>query len=129
MHHSFHLSLFRSLSLLLLLSSVLACNTQQKSNKSKKDTVRTELLKKIGKKTSVKKVQPVIPDSVNYEIIGTMTTYTVKEGETLTRVSLRFYGTKTLWPYIVKHNLNVLKDPDNVISGTVLHIPKLAKKQ
>lgn len=96
---------------------------------TKKDTVRTELLKKIGKKTSVKKVQPVIPDSVNYEIIGTMTTYTVKEGETLTRVSLRFYGTKALWPYIVKHNLNVLKDPDNVISGTVLHIPKLAKKQ
>lgn len=41
MHHSFHLTLFRSLSLLLLLSSVSACNTQQKSNKSKKDTVRT----------------------------------------------------------------------------------------
>lgn len=41
MHHSFHLTLFRSLSLLLLLSSVLACNTQQKSNKSEEDTVRT----------------------------------------------------------------------------------------
>lgn len=84
---------------------------------------------KAVKKKSAKKVQPVIPDSVNYEITGTMATYTVKEGETLTRVSLRFYGTKALWPYIVKHNMNVLKDPNNVTSGTVLRIPKLVKKQ
>lgn len=84
---------------------------------------------KAVKKTSAKKVEPVIPDSVNYEITGTMTTYTVKDGETLTRVSLRFYGTKALWPYIVKHNKSVLKDPNNVTSGTVLRIPKLVKKQ
>lgn len=93
------------------------------------DTVRGELPKKTVKDTSVKKAQPIIPDSVNYEIIGTMATYTVKEGETLTRVSLRFYGTKALWPYLVKHNQNVLKDPNHVTSGTVLSIPKLTKKQ
>ena len=83
---------------------------------------------KVDKKTTVKS-QPVNPDSVNYEIVGTETTYTVKEGETLTRISLRFYGTKALWPYIVKHNANVLKNPNNVTSGTTLKIPKLIKKQ
>lgn len=83
---------------------------------------------KVVKKTTVKS-QPVNPDSVNYEIVGTETIYTVKEGETLTRISLRFYGTKALWPYIVKHNADVLKNPNNVTSGTTLKIPKLIKKQ
>ena len=83
---------------------------------------------KVVKKTTVKS-QPVNPDSVNYEIVGTETTYTVKEGEMLTRISLRFYGTKALWPYIVKHNADVLKNPNNVTSGTTLKIPKLIKKQ
>ena len=43
-------------------------------------------------------------DSASYKITGTKTKYTVKEGETLTRVSLRFYGTKAMWPYIVKNS-------------------------
>lgn len=71
---------------------------------------------------------PVEPDSVNYVIVGTKTLYTIKEGETLTRVSLRFYGTKDLWPYIVKHNREVIKNPDRVPYGTTLKIPELAKK-
>lgn len=72
---------------------------------------------------------PFKPDSVGYTIAGTETTYTIKEGETLTRVALRFYGTKALWPYIVKHNPGVIKNPDNVPYGTVIKIPKLEKKQ
>lgn len=71
---------------------------------------------------------PVEPDSVNYKIVGTKTTYTIKEGETLTRVALRFYGAKALWPYIVKHNPGVIKNPDNVPYGTVIKIPELVKK-
>lgn len=71
---------------------------------------------------------PVKPDSVNYTIVGTKALYTIKEGETLTRVSLRFYGTKDLWPYIVKHNRDIIKNPDNVPYGTTLKIPELTKK-
>lgn len=71
---------------------------------------------------------PIEPDSVNYKIVGTKTTYTIKEGETLTRVALRFYGAKALWPYIVKHNPGVIKNPDNVPYGTVIKIPELVKK-
>ena len=40
-------------------------------------------------------------DSASYKITGTKTKYTVKEGQTLTRVSLRFYGPKPMWRYIV----------------------------
>lgn len=72
---------------------------------------------------------PFKPDSVGYIIVGTEATYTIKEGETLTRVALHFYGTKALWPYIVKHNPGVIKNPDNVPYGTVIKIPKLEKKQ
>ncbi|WP_307759655.1 HU family DNA-binding protein [uncultured Mediterranea sp.] len=82
-----------------------------------------------SKKKSKAVATPFVPDSVNYEIVGTQTEYTIHEGETLTRVSLKFYGTKALWPYLVKHNAGVLKNPDNVPSGTVIRIPKLAKKR
>ena len=75
-----------------------------------------------------KKVE-YVPDSTNYTIAGTQATYTIKPGETLTRVALRFYGTKALYPYIVKHNLDVIKKPDNVPAGTTIKIPKLVKKQ
>ena len=81
------------------------------------------------KKEQKKTVAPFEPDSVGYTIVGTEATYTIKEGETLTRVALRFYGTKALWPYIVKHNPGVIKNPDNVPYGTTIKIPKLAKKQ
>lgn len=99
---------------------------QQSTNPASKQQV--EIPQKVVKETTVK-AQSVEPDSVNYEIMGTETTYTVKEGETLTRISLRFYGTKALWPYIVKHNADVLKNPNNVTSGTTLKIPKLIEKQ
>lgn len=81
--------------------------------------------KKENKKSSA---VPFEPDSVNYKIVGTKTTYTIKEGETLTRVALRFYGTKALWPYIVKYNPDVIKNPDHVPYGTVVKIPELEKK-
>lgn len=66
-------------------------------------------------------------DSASYKITGTKTKYTIKEGETLTKVSLRFYGTKAMWPYIVKHNPKVIKNPDNVPYGTTIEIPELTK--
>ena len=67
-------------------------------------------------------------DSASYKITGTKTKYTIKEGETLTRVSLRFYGTKAMWPYIVKHNPKVIKNPNNEPYGTTIEIPELTKE-
>jgi hypothetical protein len=71
---------------------------------------------------------PVHPDSVSYKIKGTKATHTLQPGETLTRVSLKYYGTKDLYPYIVKYNSDVIKNQNNVPVGTVLKIPDLVKK-
>lgn len=83
---------------------------------------------KVETKAPAKASIPVKPDSVSYKISGTKATHIVKEGETLTRVSLRFYGTKDLWPYIVQHNRDIIKNPDNVPYGTTLRIPELVKR-
>lgn len=80
------------------------------------------------KKEKVSPAKTLKADSVSYVIVGTQASYTMKAGETLTKVALRFYGTKALWPYIVKHNKGVIKNPDNVPYGTVIQIPKLEKK-
>ncbi len=95
----------------------------------KQDTPKEEVPQPATKKEQKKPAAPFVPDSVGYTIVGTEATYTIKEGETLTKVALRFYGTKALWPYIVKHNPGVIKNPDNVPFGTTIKIPKLAKKQ
>lgn len=71
-------------------------------------------------------VSPLSSSSV-YEISGLKTTHTVSQGETLTRISLKYYGTKELWSYIVKYNPQI-KNPDNVPYGTKLKIPELVKK-
>ncbi|KAA6330463.1 DNA-binding protein HU [termite gut metagenome] len=72
---------------------------------------------------------PVNPDSVSYTIVGTKTIYSLKAGETLTRVSLRFYGTKDLWPYILKYNKDKIQNPRMISVGMTLRIPELKKKK
>lgn len=64
-----------------------------------------------------------------YVVVGTKTTHKIKAGETLTKVSLAFYGSKAFWPFIVKYNRDVIKDPDNVPFGTAIKIPELALKK
>lgn len=97
-----------------------------KTKEVPKESVAQPVTPKEQKKPAAKSFEP---DSIGYTIAGTETTYTIKEGETLTKVALRFYGTKALWPYIVKHNPGVIKNPDKVPFGTTIKIPKLVKKQ
>ncbi|MEG2513980.1 MAG: hypothetical protein RSA92_01480, partial [Bacteroidaceae bacterium] len=68
------------------------------------------------------------PDSTNYVIIGTMTTHKLQTGETLTSISKYYYKTKELWPYIVKHNRDIIKNPDRVPIGAMLRIPALRNR-
>lgn len=71
---------------------------------------------------------PVNPDSTSYEIIGTKTQHTIREGQSLIRISYRYYGTKDLWPYLVMHNRSIIKNPNAVPFGTTINIPELKKK-
>ncbi|MCD8310506.1 MAG: HU family DNA-binding protein [Prevotellaceae bacterium] len=73
-------------------------------------------------------ITAIAPDSVSYDIVGTQAEYTIGEGETLARVALHFYGTKALWPYIVKYNQAIIPNPDRVTSGLRVRIPRLEKR-
>lgn len=108
----------------------------EKVNKSTPKTAPSTM-SKAAPSTTAKTTLPTTPkatspttysDDVNYKIVGTKTNHTVKAGETLTRISLRYYGTKAMWPYIVKHNKGVIKNPDNVPYGTKIKIPELTKE-
>lgn len=92
-----------------------------------KTVVKTGLSKNEVKTDSIP-ITPKYSESAKYTITGTKATYTIKEGETLTKVSLRFYGTKAMWPYIVRYNQEVIKNPDNVPYGTQIKIPELLEK-
>lgn len=69
-----------------------------------------------------------LSDTTEYRIVGTKTTYTLEDGETLIRASLKFYGSKNFWPYIAKHNEKNIKNVNNVPKGTKLLIPELERK-
>lgn len=97
----------------------------------KKDTLKTAAKK--GEKTPVVSTpvpkRETLADTVEYQITGNQGSYTLKPGESLVRVALKFYGNKKLWPYLVKHNKAIIKNPDNVPVGTTIQIPQLTPKK
>ncbi|MBM6962965.1 HU family DNA-binding protein [Phocaeicola plebeius] len=97
----------------------------------KKDTLKT-VAKKEEKTPVVSTPVPkreTLADTVEYQITGNQGSYTLKPGESLVRVALKFYGNKKLWPYLVKHNKAIIKNPDNVPVGTTIQIPQLTPKK
>ncbi|MBP8303423.1 MAG: LysM peptidoglycan-binding domain-containing protein [Phycisphaerae bacterium] len=50
-------------------------------------------------------------------------THVVREGETLSDISDRYYNTPNLWGKIVGANRSVIQDPDRIYPGTRLEIP------
>lgn len=85
-----------------------------------------QMSEKPKQKTSVtKQTVKVLSDKVNYKITGTLGTHTIRKGDSLVKIALKFYGNKNLWTYIVKHNRKVITNPDNVPIGTTLLVPQL----
>ena len=125
---------------LKLVSVPLNKDTVQTACKSEmlKDTVLTDLQKpntvkpsassavSLTAKKTVPQTKPeMLSDTTDYTISGTKFLYTIEEGETLVRIALKFYGNKKLWPYLVKHNKDVIKDANNVPAGLIIKIPVL----
>ncbi|HEY9154622.1 MAG TPA: LysM peptidoglycan-binding domain-containing protein, partial [Opitutaceae bacterium] len=50
-------------------------------------------------------------------------TYTIVDGDTLTRISRKMYGSSERWPQILEANHDVIKDPKNLTVGVKLKIP------
>ena len=65
-------------------------------------------------------------DTVNYKVTGLLAVHTVQEGETLTKLALKYYGTKKLWPYLAQYN--DMRSINNMNTGCEIKIPKLAAK-
>ena len=90
-----------------------------------KDTLETVSFIQLSEEELRKERVPSLADTLECQIVGTQAEYTLKNGETIIRASVKFFGTKKYWPYIVKHNMDVLKDPDNIPAGVKLKIPTL----
>ncbi len=54
-------------------------------------------------------------------------TYVAKKGDTLQKISRKFYGTTKKWPLLYKANKDRLKSPDKIYPGQVLLIPEAAE--
>lgn len=67
-----------------------------------------------------------LADTTDYVIAGTQTTHVLKRGETIIQLSLKYYGDKRLWPYIVKHNS--ITDFNKVAIGMKINVPVLNRK-
>lgn len=52
------------------------------------------------------------------------TLYTVKKGDTLSKIAKEVYGDMMKYPKIFEANKPMLKDPDKIYPGQVLYIPQ-----
>ena len=50
--------------------------------------------------------------------------YTVEKGDTLQKISKKFYGTTRHWKKIYEANKELLKSPDKIRPGQILNIPQ-----
>jgi len=57
------------------------------------------------------------PDEQEFEM------YTIKKGDTLQKVSYKFYGTHKKWKKIFDANDDVLKDSNSVYPGMKIKVP------
>lgn len=113
-------------------SSLLQVQPSDTVHKEKAMSEKPEQAEKTEKKEKTAAVpakRETLADTVEYQITGTQTSYTLRPGESLVRVALKFYGNKKLWPYLVKHNKSIIKNPDNVPVGTTIQIPQLTPKK
>ncbi|MHB1158624.1 MAG: LysM peptidoglycan-binding domain-containing protein [Phycisphaerales bacterium] len=55
---------------------------------------------------------------------GDTKTYTIQKGDVLGKLATKFYGTSKAWPKLVALNRGVIKDPDNLVVGTTIKVPK-----
>ena len=69
-----------------------------------------------------------LADTLEYRIVGTKGIYTLQNGESIIKVSVKFFGSKMFWPYIVKYNRDVIKNADNIPVGAQIKIPELVSK-
>jgi len=80
----------------------------------------------------IKRINPKLDDIAAYFPVvpstktSSVQTYTVKAGDTLSKISKQFYGSTTDYMRIFDANKDQLKDPDQINVGQELKIPPAA---
>ena len=59
------------------------------------------------------------------EPVETTEFYTIKKGDTLSKIAKQYYGNASKYPVIFEANREVIKNPDLIYPGQVVRIPKL----
>lgn len=86
------------------------------------DTV-PEVFVLIDEIARIKLSEITLKDTTMYKPCGEIARHVVEPDETLTKISLKYYGDKRLWPYIV--NYNDLNDHNGLAIGMEIMIPRL----
>lgn len=73
------------------------------------------------------KVVKQAPKVTKSQVLKTMTVYKVMPGDSLSRISQKFYKTSTKWKLIVDANQPALSDPSKLRIGQEIIIPELPK--
>ena len=82
----------------------------------------------MAEELSVRSVASIsMADTTLYIAVGGIAKHKVAAGDRLTRIAVKYYGDKRLWPYIVKYNR--LANPNGLSKGMELAIPKLIEKK
>jgi nucleoid-associated protein YgaU len=55
--------------------------------------------------------------------VGVGKTYTIKKGDSLSKIAKREYGDAQQWRRIYEANRDIIKDPDLIYPGQVVRIP------
>ena len=104
-----------------------------KAKTAETPTERTDTVAVRPQKQETQKVEPQIQAEVypqleggEYKITGVLDEHKIKVGESLRTLSIKYYGTKDMVPYIVL--FNDIKNPDVVSLGKNLKLPKLEKR-
>lgn len=108
----------------------------QEEPKARKMTRQTQVLEielgfpARGKKASARPVEstsaPVYTEPEAQEPVvasSQFEEYTVQKGDTLQKISQKFYGTTKRWYKLYEANKDTLKAPDKIIPGRVIRIP------
>ena len=69
------------------------------------------------------------PDLETEPVSVTIEKYTVKKGDTLQKISKKYFGTTKKWLSIYQVNRDALKSPDSIYPGQVINIPVEALKE
>jgi polar amino acid transport system substrate-binding protein len=64
--------------------------------------------------------------TVNHSLFAE-TTYTIKQGDTLSSIAKKFYNNAYKWPYLYRANKDIILDQNTIQIGWILRIPDIAE--